>query len=59
MSATASAASVWLHPGLRRVPRGGLDLTADQARGHIDVLDLSPGGSATRADVGSPWNTSV
>jgi len=63
-----------------RVPQGGPDPTAEQARAHedlpfvrwvtdhvmqhdrraedpslIDVLDLPPGRSAARTDIGKPW----
>jgi len=38
---------------------GHLHHVVDEDPSLIDVLDLPPGGSATRADVGSPWNTSV
>lgn len=38
---------------------GHLHHTVDEDPSLIDVLDLPPGNSAIRADVGSPWNTGV
>ena len=38
---------------------GHLHHAVDEDPSLVDVLDLPPGSSATRADVGSPWNTSV
>jgi hypothetical protein len=38
---------------------GHLHHAVDEDPSLIDVLDLPPGSSALRADIGSPWNTSV
>jgi hypothetical protein len=43
--------------GTRKI--GHLHHVVDEDPSLIDVLDLPPGSSAIRADVGSPWNTSV
>ena len=37
---------------------GHLHQAIDEDRSLIDILDLPPGSSATRTDVGSPWNDS-
>ena len=38
---------------------GHLHHAVDEDPSLIDVLDLPPGGSLTRAAVGSPWHTSA
>lgn len=38
---------------------GHLHHAVDEDQSLLDVLDLPPGGSATRADAGRPWNPGV